>query len=198
VLELETPIIIGIDLAGSPKNPTGWALWKDKAIKADLVYTDEEILESVLSHNPSIIAIDAPLRLPKEGILRKADKEMIKRGYRVFPPGLPAMKKLTLRAIKINTLILEKGYKTIEVHPTSTRKALSIPLKDWGKIQTILESIGIGGEIQTRPLASHEIDAATAALTAYLHIKNQTEAIGDEEEGFIIIPKKMDWRTLKV
>jgi predicted nuclease with RNAse H fold len=198
VLELETPIIIGIDLAGSPKNPTGWALWKDKAIKADLVYTDEEILESVLSHNPSIIAIDAPLRLPKEGILRKADKEMIKRGYRVFPPGLPAMKKLTLRAIKINTLILEKGYKTIEVHPTSTRKALSMPLKDWGKIQTILESIGIGGEIQTRPLASHEIDAATAALTAYLHIKNQTEAIGDEEEGFIIIPKKMDWRTLKV
>jgi predicted nuclease with RNAse H fold len=198
VLELETPIIIGIDLAGSPKNPTGWALWKDKAIKADLVYTDEEILESVLSHNPSIIAIDAPLRLPKEGILRKADKEMIKRGYRVFPPGLPAMKKLTLRAIKINTLILEKGYKTIEVHPTSTRKALSMPLKDWGKIQTILKTIGIGGEIQTRPLASHEIDAATAALTAYLHIKNQTEAIGDEEEGFIIIPKKMDWRTLKV
>jgi predicted nuclease with RNAse H fold len=198
VLELETPIIIGIDLAGSPKNPTGWALWKDKAIKADLVYTDEEILESVLSHNPSIIAIDAPLRLPKEGILRKADKEMIKRGYRVFPPGLPAMKKLTLRAIKINTLILEKGYKTIEVHPTSTRKALSMPLKDWGKIQTILKTIGISGEIQTRPLASHEIDAATAALTAHLHIKNQTEAIGDEEEGFIIIPKKMDWRTLKV
>jgi len=198
VLELETPIIIGIDLAGSPKNPTGWALWKDKAIKADLVYTDEEILESVLSHNPSIIAIDAPLRLPKEGILRKADKEMIKRGYRVFPPGLPAMKKLTLRAIKINTLILEKGYKTIEVHPTSTRKALSISLKDWGKIQTILKTIGISGEIQTRPLTSHEIDAATAALTAYLHIKNQTEAIGDEEEGFIIIPKKMDWRTLKV
>ena len=198
MLELETPIIIGIDLAGSPKNPTGWALWKDKAIKADLVYTDEEILESVLSHNPSIIAIDAPLRLPKEGILRKADKEMIKRGYRVFPPGLPAMKKLTLRAIKINTLILEKGYKTIEVHPTSTRKALSMPLKDWGKIQTILKTIGISGEIQTRPLASHEIDAATAALTAHLHIKNQTEAIGDEEEGFIIIPKKMDWRTLKV
>lgn len=195
---MKTSIIIGIDLAGSPKNPTGWALWKNKAIKANLVYTDKEILEGVLSHNPSIIAIDAPLRLPKKGILRKADKEMIKRGYRVFPPSLSAMEKLTLRTIKINTLILEKGYKTIEVHPTSTRKALSMPLKDWEKIQTILKSIGIKGEIQTRPLASHEIDAVTAALTAYLHVKNQTEAIGDEEEGFIIIPKKMDWRTLKV
>ncbi|MDH7477261.1 MAG: DUF429 domain-containing protein [Candidatus Bathyarchaeota archaeon] len=195
---METSTIIGIDLAGSPKNPTGWALWKDKVIKTNLVYTDEELLEGILSHNPSIVAIDAPLRLPKEGILRKADKEMIKRGYRVFPPGLPVMKKLTLRAIKVNKLILEKRYKTIEVHPTSTRKALSMPLKEWGKIQTALKSMGIEGDIQTRTLTSHEIDAVTAALTAYLHMQNQTETIGDLEEGFIIIPKKMDWRTLKV
>ncbi|MGQ9507446.1 MAG: DUF429 domain-containing protein [Candidatus Bathycorpusculaceae bacterium] len=190
--------IIGIDLAGSPKNPTGWALWKNTVVKTSLVYTDKEILEGILSNNPSIIAIDAPLRLPKKGILRKADKEMIKGGYRVFPLGLPAMKKLTLRAIKINTLILEKGYKTIEVHPTSTRKALSMPLKEWEKIQKILKSMGIKGDVQTRTLTSHEIDAITAALTAYLHIQDQTEAIGDEEEGFIIMPKKVDWRTLKV
>ncbi|MEM3824333.1 MAG: DUF429 domain-containing protein, partial [Candidatus Bathyarchaeia archaeon] len=115
---MENSIIIGIDLAGSSKNPTGWALWKNKIVKANLVYTDEEILKGILSHSPSIVAIDAPLRLPKEGILRKADKEMIKRGYRVFPPGLPAMEKLTLRDIKINKLILEKKYKTVEVHPT--------------------------------------------------------------------------------
>lgn len=198
MLELKNSIIIGIDLAGSPKNSTGWALWKGKMVKTDLIYTDAEILEGVLSHNPSIVAIDAPLRLPKEGILRKPDKEMIKRGYRVFPPSLPAMKKLTLRAMKVNKLILEKGYKTIEVHPTSTRKALSMPLKEWRTIQTTLKSIGIKGDIQTRTLTSHEIDAVTAALTAYLHIQNQTEAIGDEKEGFIIVPKKMDWRTLKI
>ncbi|MEM3700381.1 MAG: DUF429 domain-containing protein [Candidatus Bathyarchaeia archaeon] len=195
---MENSIIIGIDLAGSSKNPTGWALWKNKIVKANLVYTDEEILKGILSHSPSIVAIDAPLRLPKEGILRKADKEMIKRGYRVFPPGLPAMEKLTLRAIKINKLILEKKYKTVEVHPTSTRKALNMPLKEWKPIQTILESMGIKGDIKTRTLTSHEIDAITAALTAYLHLQKQTEAIGDEEEGFIIVPKKMDWRTLKI
>lgn len=198
MLELEALVIIGIDLAGSSKNPTGWALWKNRMVKANLVYTDKEILESVLNNHPSIIAIDAPLKLPKKGILRKADKEMIKRGYRVFPPALPAMKKLTLRAEKINTLILEKGYKTIEVHPTSTRKALSMPLKEWGKIQTILKSIGLKGEIETRTLVPHEIDAITAALTAYLRMKSQTEAIGDSKEGFIIVPKKMDWRTLKI
>ncbi|MEM3696070.1 MAG: DUF429 domain-containing protein [Candidatus Bathyarchaeia archaeon] len=195
---MKKSIIIGIDLAGTPKNPTGWALWKDKMVKTALVYTDEEILEGVLSHAPSIVAIDAPLRLPKEGILRKADKEMIRLGYRVFPPSLPAMKKLTLRAIKINKLILEKSYKIIEVHPTSTRKALSMPLKEWERIQIALQTLGVEGDIKTRPLTSHEIDAVTAALTAYLHMQNLTEAIGDAEEGFIIVPKKMDWRTLKI
>ena len=191
-------IIIGIDLAGSSKNPTGWALWKNKTVKTKLVYTSKEIMESVVTNKPSIIAIDAPLRLPKKGILRSADKEMIKRGYRVFPPTLPAMKKLTSRAMRINKLIVEKGYKTVEVHPTSTRKALNMPLKDWGKIQTLLKDIGLKGDVETRHLTPHEIDAVTAALTAYLQIRNQTESVGDEEEGYIIIPKKMDWRTLKI
>ena len=191
-------IIIGIDLAGSSKNPTGWALWKNKTVKTKLVYTNKEIIEGVVTDKPSIIAIDAPLRLPKKGILRSADKEMIKRGYRVFPPTLPAMKKLTLRAMRISKLIVEKGYKTIEVHPTSTRKALDMPLKDWGKIQTLLKDIGLKGDIETRHLTPHEIDAVTAALTAYLQIQNQTESIGDEEEGYIIVPKKLNWRTLKI
>jgi hypothetical protein len=198
VLELKTLIIIGIDLAGSSKNPTGWALWKNGIVKTKLVYTNKEILNGVISNSPSLIAIDAPLRLPKRGILRRADKEMIKRGYRVFPPTLPAMKKLTLRAIKINKLIVEGGYKTVEVHPTSSRKALNMPLKDWGKIQTLLKSIGLKGDLETRALKPHEIDAITAALTAYLHMQNQTESIGNEEEGYIIVPKKMDWRTLKI
>jgi predicted nuclease with RNAse H fold len=123
---------------------------------------------------------------------------MIRKGYHVFPPGLPVMKTLTVRAIKLNKLIAERGYKTIEVHPTSTRKALSMPSKEWKKIQAILEAIGLEGSLKVRALKSHEIDAVTAALTAYLHMQNQTEAIGDEEEGYITVPKKRNWRTLRI
>jgi predicted nuclease with RNAse H fold len=198
VLKLKTKVIIGIDLAGKPKNPTGWALWKNKKVETSLVHTDKEILEGLTQSKPTIIAIDAPFSLPKKGILRIADREMIRRGYPVFPPYLPAMKTLTLRAMKLNKLIAKKGYKTIEVHPTSTRKALNIPLKDWRKIQTTLETIGLEGDLKLRALKSHEIDAVTAALTAYLYTKNQAEAIGDGEEGYIIIPKKQDWRTLQI
>ncbi|MEM3640829.1 MAG: DUF429 domain-containing protein [Candidatus Bathyarchaeia archaeon] len=195
---MKSKVIIGIDLAGKSENPTGWALWKNKIVETSLIYKDKEVLEGVIRGKPAIIAIDAPFNLPKEGILRKADKEMIKKGYRVFPPGLQAMRKLTERAMQLNKLITEKGYKTIEVHPTSTRKALSMPLKDWKRIQTILEDIGLGGTLKTRTLSSHELDAVTAALTAHLYIQNKTEAIGDEEEGYIVVPKKQNWRTLQI
>jgi len=198
VLELNNKVIIGIDLAGKPENPTGWASWKSKEVKTSLIYTDNEILEGITHNKPEIIAIDAPFSLPKRGILRRADKEMIKRGYRVFPPSLPAMRKLTTRAIKLNRLIAEKGYKTIEVHPTSTCKALNMPSKDWGKIQAALTQIGLEGDLKVRTLTPHEIDSAIAALTAYLYIKSRTEVLGDDEEGRIIIPKKQDWRTLQL
>ncbi|MEM3695366.1 MAG: DUF429 domain-containing protein [Candidatus Bathyarchaeia archaeon] len=190
--------LIGIDLAGKPENPTGIAFWKEKNVKVRLVHSDDEILACVKDFKPTIVAVDAPLKLPKVGILRKADKEMIKRGFRVFPPILPAMKTLTLRAIRLNELIRKEGFKTLEVHPTSTRKALGMPSKEWGKIQAILKSIGLRGDIQVRALTPHEIDAVMAALTAYLHIKGKTEEVGNEEEGFISVPKRQDWRKLKL
>jgi hypothetical protein len=197
MLELKAKVRIGIDLAGKPENPTGWATWENKKVKTSLLYTDNQIIEAIDQSKPEIIAVDAPFSLPKKGILRKADREMVKNGYRVFPPMLPAMKMLTMRAMKLNRLITKKGFKTIEVHPTSTCKALSIPPKDWGKIQTALTQIDLEGDPKVRTLTSHEIDAVIAALTAHLYIRNQTEALGDEEEGYIIVPKKQDWRTLQ-
>jgi predicted nuclease with RNAse H fold len=197
MLEFNGKCTIGIDLAGLSRNPTGWALLKGNAVKTALVHTDSEILETTVRNHPVLIAIDATLSLTKKtAFFRKADKEMIRKGYRVFPLNLLAMKKLALRAIKLNRLIEEKMYKTIEVHPISTRKALQMPLKDWKAIQEVLKTLGLKGELETHPLATHEIDAVTAALTAVLHLKSQTERLGGDEEGYIIVPKDRDWRTL--
>jgi predicted nuclease with RNAse H fold len=93
------------------------------------VFTDHEILTSVEKIKPVLIAIDAPFNLPKRG-LRKSDKEMVKKGYRILSPNLPAMKMLTLRTKRLNRLMWEKGFKTMEVHPTSTCKALGMPVKN--------------------------------------------------------------------
>lgn len=196
--ELETKVIMGIDLAAKNKNPTGIAVLKCKKVKTFLLYTDSQLIETITLNNPYIIAIDAPFSLPKKGIFRKADKEMIKQGYRVFPPRLPSMKKLTQRAVRLNRILSESGFKTIEVHPTSTCKALSIPIKDKEKVQTVLTQIGLKGDFKVRPLTLHEIDAILAALTAYLHVINQTDALGDNKEGYIIVPKRQDWRAFKI
>jgi len=119
---------------------------------------------------------------------------LIRKGYRMFPPNLPAIKKLALRATRLNRLIEEKRYKTIEMHPTSTRKALQMPPKDWKAIQEALKRLGLKEELKTRPSATHRIDAVTAALTAVLYLK-RARLCGDEE-GYIIVRKERDWRSL--
>jgi len=191
-------IIIGIDLAGVPKNPTGWVLWKNKVISTCLLYEDEEILRHLTNFEPTLVAIDAPLGLPKNGAMRKADREMYRRGYPVFPPRFPAMEKLALRAIEITRQIKRKGLDIIEVHPASTRKALKMPPKDRKEIQNIFIRMGLEGDLKRRTLTLHEIDAATAALTGYLYLQGKIELVGNEEEGYIVVPTKSDWRRLQL
>jgi predicted nuclease with RNAse H fold len=191
-------IIVGIDLAGKATNPTGWAMLKNKTISTCHLHSDEEILKRSINCDPKIIAVDAPLSMPKKAAMRKADKEMHKRGYPVFPPRFPAMEKLTLRAIRIVKELTRRRFKVIEVHPTSTRKTLKMPTKDWKKIQTIFIRIGLEGDLKTHVLTPHEIDAVTAALTGHLYIQGKTELIGDEKEGYIVVPSESEWRKLQL
>lgn len=198
MLKLNISRLIGLDLAAKSKNPSGVAILEGRNLTAKTVYTDNEILQSIENNKPDLTAIDAPLSVPLQGFLRKSDKDMIKHGYRVLPPKLTFMNELTWRAVKLNKLIEEKQYRTIEVHPTSSRKALQMALKDWKAIQETLKAIGLQGELESRRLISHELDAATAALTAALHIAKQTDVFGNKEEGYIVVPKKRNWRTLQV
>jgi predicted nuclease with RNAse H fold len=194
---LRKKITAGIDLAAKPKNPTGWALLKDNFVETSIIHADDEILKNITSMKPTLTAIDAPLSFPKIGTMREADREMIRKGYRVFPLQLPTMTELTVRATRLNTLILEKGYKTIETHPKSARKALKMPTKPDNKVQEILRRTGLRGDLEKHALTPHEIDAIVAALVAHLHIRGETESVGNNEEDRIIVPRPQDWRTLK-
>jgi len=195
---LQQKIIIGIDLAGIPTNPTGLAAWKNKEVSACLLHTDREIVETTLNCQPILVAIDAPLGLPRKGLMRKTDRDMHKQGYPVFPPLFRTMKKLTIRAMRIAREIEKEGISILEVHPTSTRKALEIPSKDWKETQKIFLQIGLKGDLEKRTLTKHEIDAITAALTGYLYLQGKTELIGNEKEGYIAVPVKRNWRKLQL
>ena len=194
---MQKDITVGIDLAGKAHNPTGWALLKNKRIQTYHLHTTKEILAHTFNCSATLVAIDAPLALPKKNAVREADRQMHKLGYPVFPPRFGAMKTLTLRAKKITKKLKEKETHVIEVHPASTRKALGIPTKDWKHIQEIFQKIGYRGDIEKRTFTPHEIDAVTAALTAHLYIKGKAKLVGEPKEGYIVIPLKNDWKRLQ-
>ena len=55
---------VGLDLAGSPKRPTGICMLERNRADVAVLYTDEEILRAI-GDRARAVAIDAPLSLPK-------------------------------------------------------------------------------------------------------------------------------------
>lgn len=77
-------VCIGIDLAWSPRNPTGIAAIRGTPQQAHMqeaaiVQTMDEIVAFVLHHSadlPALVAVDAPLRVPNEQGRRPAEAEL--------------------------------------------------------------------------------------------------------------------------
>ena len=191
-------IVIGVDLAGSERNPTGMCILRDLKIETKIVYTDEEIIDLIKSHGKALIAVDAPLSIPKgrKSIdersnihFRKCDKELLKRRIKFFPITLGPMRKLTKRGIKLKEKLLELGFEVIEVYPGGAQDILRIPRKTRGKEKLLegLRKLGLKGLSKT--MTHHELDAVTAALVGKLYLEGNYEAFGDPSEGLIIMPK---------
>ena len=97
--------VIGIDLAGSEKRPTGVCLMNEKMeVLVKTLFLDEEIVDYVKKLRPELVAIDAPLSIPKGRKtiddrsgphLRKCDEELLRMGIKFFPITLGPMRKLT-------------------------------------------------------------------------------------------------------
>jgi predicted nuclease with RNAse H fold len=192
-------IVIGIDLAGSEKRNTGICVLNENLdAKCFVVHKDEEILDLIEKFKPNLIAIDAPLSLPKgrksldrrEKIhFRECDKKLFELGIKFFPITLGPMRMLTKRGIKLRKILEKKGYKVIEVYPGATQDILKIARKNVSlkKLRKGLEKLGI--KIEKRELTHDELDAITAAFTGYLHLKGMSLSLGNEKEGVIIVPK---------
>jgi len=189
-------LIIGLDLAGVENRPSGFCVLDEMKVKTFLAYTDKEIISKIVKSNPKVIAIDAPLSLPKgrKSIeertnvhLRECDRELLKRGIKFFPITLGPMRALTKRGIKLKKL-LEKNFKVIEVYPGGAQDVLKIPRKQKGldKLRKGLEKLGIKG--LNKKMSDHELDAVTCVLVGKLFLEKRTETLGDPKNG-IVMPK---------
>jgi predicted nuclease with RNAse H fold len=193
-------MIVGIDLAGSEKRPTGFCILHDLNSKCCILYTDREILENVQKVKPKVIAIDAPLSLPKGRKsleekcnihLRKCDKELISMKIKFFPITLGPMRMLTKRGIRLRRILEKKGFKVIEVYPGAAQDIWKIPRKQKGleKLRRGLMRLGVKGDISKNDITGDELDAITSALVGKAYLEGKYLAIGDPEEGLIILPK---------
>ena len=194
--------VIGLDLAGSSNRSTGFCLLNRKNVTTKILFDDKEIVNVIMSTNSRLVAIDAPLSLPKDrcclsddcpckgkGHLRESDKVLLKMKIKFFPLTLGPMRMLTIRGMKIAEMLRLDGLEVIEVYPGGAQDVWGIPRKQKGEqlLRYNLRTLGICG---IKKDAGHdELDAVTCALVAKAYKEGHFSAIGDPKEGLIIMPK---------
>ncbi len=181
--------VVGIDLSGSPKQPTGFCCLGRGLAWVVEVREDHEIIALVRCCSPRIVAIDAPLSLPTSGAYRKVDLKLKKMGCPVLPPLFRGMKLLTERAMKLASTLREMGFEVIEVHPRSTLRLLGF--KEPSPLNTIASTLGFSVVTTKLPSSRHELDAFAAAYTAWLHLSGKTLIVA-EKDGSIVVPASGD------
>ena len=192
-------MIVGIDLAGVESRPTGFCVMdQNMNVKTSLLYTDDEIIKETLKTRPKVVAIDAPLALPKgrrslkiksNVHLRECDRELLRMKIKFFPLTLGPMRKLTERGIRLKKILEKKGLEVVETYPGAAQDILKIPRKQHGlsKLKDGLEKFGVGklNDLMT----GDELDAVTCALVGKFYLEKKHIAIGDQEEILMILPK---------
>jgi predicted nuclease with RNAse H fold len=106
------------------------------------------------------------------------------------------VKKWVERCFSLNDFIIESGYGTIEIFPFATRKILFPKLVGKkqqtafrNKLQSCLCNFGITLPARPKEYSHDELDAVLAAITVLLHAQHKSELLGDDLDGYIIIPQ---------
>ena len=188
-------VIVGIDLAGSPKRPTGMCVLRDLTAETRVAFSDDDILDFVREAQPALVPIDAPLSLPtgrqtvhdRSGEhLRDCDRELLRRGIRFFPITLGPMRMLTERGLALKVKLTAIGYQAVECYPGAAQDLWGIPRQHQDRLSLLtgLRKLGLRGLKQTA--TSDELDAATAALVGRWFLLGQGLMLGGE--AGILIP----------
>lgn len=191
--------VVGLDLAGSPKRNTGFCLLHRQLCTTSVLYSDEEILSEVRLAAPEVVSIDAPLFLPKgrESLekkgpphLRACDRELLRLKIRFFPLSLGPMRMLTERGMRLRKTLESDGFEVIEGYPGAVQDILGMPRKKAGleNLRKALIEFGVKGGIRKKDITGDELDAVTCAILGKMYLDGNYQAIGEEDEGFMILP----------
>jgi len=191
------PRIVGIDLTGSAKRATGWALLEGANATTHSIRTDDELIAATTAARPDVVSIDSPLSLPEAysvlgaPIYRKCELALKRMGISVFWCLLPTMEMLTRRGIKLANELRGKGLKVIESYPGAAQDILGIPRKGASlhELKQGMGRIGISGNYLTETVSHDEVDAITSALVGLFYLADDYIALGTVKEDYLIVPR---------
>ena len=161
-------------------------------------------IHELLKVEPFLVSIDSPLSLPRGrisefdddpgraqyGIVRQAERELRRRGIHVYPALLPSMQRLTKRGIDIASRLRKLGVPVIESYPGAAQDILGIPRKRTSLKHLLrgLHQFGYRFPPNDELLTHDELDAVTSALVGQFMLAGFSEALGTEEEDYLIVP----------
>ena len=208
-------MIFGVDLRASPKRPSAVVALDDGAHLSFLsnFSDDSELFQMGETHQPSLIAIGAPLSLPtglcclettcscqtitpqKKG--RQAELELSRMGISCFFTNKRSIiRTLIYRGIDISRKLTEQGHTVIEVYPHATKTILfgdKVPPKNSpGSLPFMKDSLTPlvkGLDKHVDELDRNTCDAVINAYTAVLHFQEKTDMLGTGEEGWLVLPR---------
>ena len=197
------PRIVGIDLTGSERRATGWALLDGPEATTKAIRSDAELIAETLAASPDVVSIDSPLSMP-EGIVdpenpggfpiyRRCELALKRMGISVFWCLLPSMKSLTKRGISLTSQLRNHGLRVIESYPGAAQDLLGIPRKGASleELKQGMGRIGIKGNYLTGVVCHDEVDAITSALVGLFYLADDYIALGNAAEDYLIVPRSL-------
>ncbi len=182
----KVPPLMGIDLAGSEKRPTGWAVLAHGKVHSGILLTNNEILSMIHQFGIKQVIIDAPLSLPRgrkniderdEHHFRECDLLLRQEGIRFFPITLGPMRMLTKRGMALKGVLVEAGIAVFEGFPGASYDRLGVPRKDAAAIKNVFAQ----HHFPTPAHASQdELDALILLLTLFF----KETGLSDPFSGF--------------
>jgi predicted nuclease with RNAse H fold len=195
--------VLGLDLAGSPRRPTGFCALRGRRVTVGHLFSDGEIFEMVQTVRPQLIAIDAPLALPAGRCcllntcicagtthFRVSDYELRRLGIRFFPMTLGPMRQLTQRGMQLKSAFEDRGFAVIETYPGAAQDIWGIPRqRDVAGLRRGLSRFRLQG-LSRSERSPHVLDAVTCALVGKLYLNGRAWGIGSVDEALMFLPRR--------
>lgn len=195
--------IVGIDLTGSERRATGWALLEGCTATTKSIISDADLIRETLAAKPTLVSIDSPLSVPggwtedqrqidpEAPIYRKCELALKRMGIPVFWCLLPTMRGLTLRGMRLAASFRKYGIEVIESYPGAAQDILGIPRKGTSldELRLGLARAGIAGDYVCSRVSHDELDAITSALVGLFYVSGEFIGLGAKDEQYLIVPR---------